>query len=258
MAKNYDLKVKQWITVNGKHIPIFEGQTKSDVVNRIRNKKESGDKTQITESDNSTDVQKQIAKDQDEKDRQIAQNKVDAKTAKANQSVQNQHKQAIEELNDPKYDDDTYDIVTKKTISFDNGYQVTFCQIGDDYSDDDYERKVNECLKLSSDKKTYAGKFGGTPEISFHCGGKEQALSYGYVNNQVSIWDWENCLTIKCGGTGIQPKEFGLTKSQYDDTLKFIHSDSKRETKFNDILDGDNYEENIKKFVKDMYKLSRR
>ena len=161
-------EVKQWITVNGKHIPIFEGESKDDAVKRL----------------------------------QINRNKEESERLNKESSTQSQHKRAIEELSDSKYEDGTYDISTKKTKEFPNGYQFTFCQIGDNYSDKEYQEKVNECLRLSSDGKTYAGKFESTPEISFHCSDKQKAIEYAKANNQKSIWDWENCVEIKTGGTG--------------------------------------------------------
>lgn len=121
---------------------------------------------------------------------------------RADKNTQNEHKKAVDELNGSKYEDGTYDINTKKTKEFNTGYQVTFCQIGDNYTDEEYAKKVNECLDLSSDGRTYAGKFEGTPEISFHCNDRKQAIAYAKANNQISIWDWENCEEIKTGGTG--------------------------------------------------------
>lgn len=162
-------EVKYWFTTKtGKHIPVFEGESKQDAL----------------------------------KNNQINYNMVEAEKLNKESSTQSQHKRAIEELSDSKYEDGTYDISTKKTKEFSNGYQVTFCQIGDNYSDAEYQEKVNECLRLSSDKKTYAGKFESTPEISFHCLDKQKAIEYAKANNQISIWDWENMLEIKTGGTG--------------------------------------------------------
>ena len=37
-------KVKQWITVNGHHIPIFEGESKQDAVDRVIKKNEGTSK----------------------------------------------------------------------------------------------------------------------------------------------------------------------------------------------------------------------
>ena len=79
---------------------------------------------------------------------------------------------------------------------------MTFSQIGDNYSDADYADKVNEFLGVSSDGKVLAGKFEGTPEISFHCNSKATAVRLAKKYNQISIWDWGKCDEIKTGGTG--------------------------------------------------------
>ena len=50
-------EVKQWITIDGQHIPIFEGQSKQDVVNSFIAKKNEDTK------------EKQIAKNKAESDR---------------------------------------------------------------------------------------------------------------------------------------------------------------------------------------------
>lgn len=178
-----------WITVHGKHVPLFEGESKADAVQRAMGGKSDGEKI----SDKSPD---------DTKSKQIEANKKEGDKLNSEHSTQSEHKRAIKELSDSKYEDGTYDITTKKTVSFDDGYQVTFCQIGDNYSDSEYQQKVNECLRMSSDGKTYAGKFESEPEISFHCKSREQAIAYAKANNQISIWDWKNCDEIKTGGTG--------------------------------------------------------
>ena len=151
-------------------------------------------------------------RESDTKDKQIAQNEAEAKSMNgpgytpADRATQSEHKAAIAELNKGKYEDGTYDIATKTTKEFSDGYQVTFCQIGDNYSDEDYAKKVNECLEKSSDGKTYAGKFEGTPEISFHWKSREQAIAYARANNQISIWDWSTMDCIPTGGTGERAK----------------------------------------------------
>lgn len=120
----------------------------------------------------------------------------------AGADTQSQHRQAMNKLNSSSYDDGTYDINTLQPVSYDSGYQVTFSQIGDNYSDSEYAGKVNEFLSISSDGKTLAGKFEGTAEISFHCNSKQKAISLAKKYNQISIWDWKNCDEIKTGGTG--------------------------------------------------------
>lgn len=102
----------------------------------------------------------------------------------------------------PEYEDGTYDLNTLTKVEYDRGYQVTFSQIGDNYSAEEYAGKVNEFLAVSSDGKTLAGKFESTPEISFHVNSRSTAIRLAQKYNQISIWDWGNCDEIKTGGTG--------------------------------------------------------
>ena len=258
-----DRKVTAWFTMNGKHIPIFEGESKQDAIKRsIKPGKTDIKQSKVETPPKKADTIDKKTAEIDKKQSDAEQNKPDLKTdgqkkepskMTATAKTQSEHRQAIKDLDSDKYEDGTYDISTKKSVDFPKGFQYTFCQIGDDYSDDDYAKKVNSSLALSSNGSTYAGKFGGTPEISFHCNGKDEAIEYARANNQVSIWDWENCLTIKTGGTGIQPKEFGLSDDQYWKVLNFIHSKPKYEEQFNNILDSDDYVPKIKSFVKQVY-----
>ena len=245
-----DRKVKTWFTVNGKHIPIFEGETKQDVVDRLkkgaRKGRDSQPKKILSHSqhlDKAKDLknlkkegkyeeaydleqellhsahtdkiprksalskkEEDIQRNKDEADKLNAEKKARSKMT-ATTKTQSEHKKAIAELNTNKYEDGTYDIATKKPVEFPRGFQVTFCQIGDNYSDEDFAKKVNECLKNSSDGKTYAGKFESTPEISFHWNDREKAIAYARANNQISIWDWETMDVIPTGGTGERKKK---------------------------------------------------
>lgn len=117
-------------------------------------------------------------------------------------SVKSKYENAMKELSGSKYEDGTYDLDTLKPISYDSGYQVTFSQIGDNYSDEEYAEKVNEFLKYSSDKRVAAGKFEGSPEISFHVENLGIAKQLAKKYNQISVWDWKNSSEIKTGGTG--------------------------------------------------------
>ena len=166
----------QWITVNGRHIPLGAGESKEDAIKRAF----------------------------DDKERQIANNKKEADRLNKGRvvSTQEKHEKAIEELSKDKYEDGTYNINTLKTVDYEDGYQVTFCQIGDNYSAKEYDAKVNEFLSFSSDGRVLAGKFEGTPEISFHCADKITAIALAKKYNQISVWDWKNCDEIKTGGTG--------------------------------------------------------
>lgn len=171
----------QWITVDGQHIPIGAHESKDDAVKRF------------------------IANREAQKDRQIEKNKQQADELNADRktlSTQEEHKKAIEELSKDKYQDGTYNISNYKIVEYDDGYQVTFCQIGDNYSAKEYDYLVSQFREFSSDGIVSAGKFESTPEISFHVASREQAVSLAKKYNQISIWDWKNCDEIKTGGTG--------------------------------------------------------
>ena len=120
----------------------------------------------------------------------------------ATTATQKQHADAVRRLNGSEYSDGTYDIGTMSPVEYNSGFQVTFSQIGDNYTDAEYANKVNEFLAVSSDGKTLAGKFQGTPEISFHCNDRRTAIRLAKKYNQISIWDWGACDEIKTGGTG--------------------------------------------------------
>ena len=112
------------------------------------------------------------------------------------------HAEAIEKLSSPTFSDGTYNLATLESVEFDYGYQVTFCQIGDDYTADDYDFIVAMFTEISEDGQVYAGKFDGSAEISFLVKNKGIAIKYAKMFNQISIWDWKNCDEIKTGGTG--------------------------------------------------------
>lgn len=175
----------QWITVDGKHIPIGAGQSKDEAVKAFFNRHKE---------DNTDRQYKQIEKNKAEADKLNE----DRKTV----STQDEHKQAVEELSKDKYPDGTYDISNYKPVEYNDGYQVTFCQIGDNYSAKEYDDRVNEFRAMSSDGRVSAGKFESTPEISFHVSSREEAIKLAQKYNQISIWDWKNCNEIKTGGTG--------------------------------------------------------
>ena len=132
---------------------------------------------------------------------------------KADENTLAEHQRATKELSSSKYPDGTYNVKTLKPVSYNSGYQVTFCRIGDNYSPKEYAAKVNEFLDISSDKIASAGKFQGTPEVSFHVKDKSVAIKKAKKYNQIGIWDWKNDATIETGGTGkraISERGFGL------------------------------------------------
>lgn len=122
-------------------------------------------------------------------------------------STYQRHKDAVKELSDTdKYEDGTYDVKTLKPVEFEDGYQVTFWQIGDGYSDEEYAMLSDMMSEKSSDGKVYAGAFtdGGVraPEISWHFADRGRAIAIAKKYNQVSIWDWSIMDAIETGGTG--------------------------------------------------------
>lgn len=123
-------------------------------------------------------------------------------SGKATSATKREHQSAIDRLRSRDYDDGTYSVTSLKPVDFEDGYQVTFCQIGDDYSDEEYAEKVNEFYRFSSDGESYAGKFQSEPEISFHVNSLEEAIRLAKKYNQISIWDWAKGEPIDTGGTG--------------------------------------------------------
>ena len=121
---------------------------------------------------------------------------------RATLATQAEHADVVRRLEDQSYPSGTYDTQTLRPVEYDSGYQVTFCQIGDDYSRGEYAGRVNEFLRYSSDGRTLAGKFEGTPEISFHVANRATAIRLAKKYNQISVWDWQNCDEINTGGTG--------------------------------------------------------
>ena len=112
------------------------------------------------------------------------------------------HTDAIRKLESPDYSEGTYDLDNLEPVTYPDGFQVTFCQIGDDYSDEEYEEKVEEFKKASSDGKSSAGKYEGTPEVSFHVESREEAVRLAKKYNQISVYDWKTDNLIFTGGTG--------------------------------------------------------
>lgn len=102
----------------------------------------------------------------------------------------------IEELKSDRYEDGTYDIDTKESVNFNSGYQATFQQLNDKYTDKEFGELVKKYAD-STDGKVYAGKFGGSPEISFHFENEKDALEICKKYNQVSYWNWETMEEVK-------------------------------------------------------------
>lgn len=114
------------------------------------------------------------------------------------------HKKKLEKLSNEE--DGTYDLSTGKTKEYSEGYQVTFSTIGMQYDDDEYSKLV-EKFKMHDHGTVDAGKFGGSPEISFNVDNIRTATKLGLKYNQISIWDWKNSKEIKTKGSGKWERE---------------------------------------------------
>ena len=114
------------------------------------------------------------------------------------------HEALICKLSSDDFTSGTYNLNTLETVEFSRGYQVSFCCIGDNYTDEEYGFINAMFAELSSDGIAYAGKFEGTPEVSYHISNKKTAIRLAKKFNQISIWDWKNGDTIETGGTGIR------------------------------------------------------
>ena len=88
-------------------------------------------------------------------------------------------------------EDGTYDLATGKKVDFGSeGYNVSFEQSTDNFTNAEYYAKIREC-QTACDGKVYGGVFGGDPEISFYTKDINVAKNIMYKYNQHSIWSNE-------------------------------------------------------------------
>ena len=85
--------------------------------------------------------------------------------------------------------DGTFDFETGESVSFNNGYQVSFQQSTINYTDEEYDNLTNEIADRTK-SNAYIGYFGES-EISFHCQDLETAVEIMKKYNQHSIYDWK-------------------------------------------------------------------
>lgn len=99
-------EVKQWITIGGQHIPIFEGQSKDSVVKDYvaKNKKTAASKSTTSSAKSKSAVQPKQS-DEDRKTKQIAKNKEQADIASG--------KKSSSETRDEKFVNDLVNDITK-------------------------------------------------------------------------------------------------------------------------------------------------
>lgn len=86
--------------------------------------------------------------------------------------------------------DGTYDLETGKSISHDTGFQVSFQQTSDDYTQEEYNEIVCD-LADTTESMPHVGVFKKDPEISFHCSDKEKVMKIMKEYNQHSAVVWE-------------------------------------------------------------------
>lgn len=202
-----------WRTIGGRRIFIAEGQDLRDamvksgkfskyVTDGLQKKmKSSNDDEDGGELGRYKRLRKQLLNKKEQYDN-LMRKKEERKGIPNNRRLQEQHKFKLERLKRDDFGSGTYDVNTLEPVSYEKGYQVTFSQIGDNYSNDEYYDLCKEFLKFSTDGKVCAGKFEGEPEVSFNVESREKAIELAQKYNQISIWDWENCDEIKTGGRG--------------------------------------------------------
>ena len=93
-------------------------------------------------------------------------------------------------------DDGTYSLETGRAVSYDDGYQVSFQQSSDNYTDEEFDKKVEELINRTG-SEAHVGVFGGEPEISFHVRDIKAAMQIAVEYNQHSIWNWKRGRIIK-------------------------------------------------------------
>jgi hypothetical protein len=107
------------------------------------------------------------------------------------------------------YPEGTYDLSTGKEITYKDGYQVSFHQTSDNYSQEEYNKIVDE-LKTISGSGAHIGVFDEEPEVSFHFNSLEEAKKVMKKYNQHSIFDW------KAYATGRPSKEWYIKNDSLD------------------------------------------
>lgn len=187
MSKKYDESEGVWRTIGGRKVFIKKGQGIEEAM------KESGKFDSIRNKNAQRKVNKKVFTNNTKND--IIDNAKDIRDVNAEDVGKNVRKN-IKEIDNKKYEDGTYDINTKKSVSFNDGYQATFQQLGDKYTDKEFGELVKKYSKMT-DGKVYAGKFGGSPEVSFHFKNEKDAIEICEKFNQVSYWNWKTMDEVK-------------------------------------------------------------
>lgn len=88
------------------------------------------------------------------------------------------------------WSDGTYDLETGKSISYDTGFQVSFQQTSDSYSQEEYNEIVYK-LADTTESMPHVGVFKKDPEISFHCLDEGKVMKIMKEYNQHSAVAWK-------------------------------------------------------------------
>ena len=108
-------------------------------------------------------------------------------------------KKALDRASSDRFVEGTYNAETLEPVSYDSGYQVTYFQIGDSYTENEHNELIRRFISHTDDGIVSLGKFEGAPELSFHFGSKRDAIRFAEEFNQISIWDWEqNKKALEC------------------------------------------------------------
>lgn len=86
--------------------------------------------------------------------------------------------------------DGTYDLATGKTVEYENGYQVSFQQTSDKYTQEEYNKIIDDLMNRTG-SSPHIGVFDKSPEVSFHVKDLKTAIKIGKMFNQHSIFDWK-------------------------------------------------------------------
>ena len=88
-----------------------------------------------------------------------------------------------------KEENGVYEFFTKEKVVFDKGYQVSFENPNDTYSDEEY---IDLCFKMSliSDYNLYLSIYDNISRFSFYFDDYEIANTLGLAFNQSYIYDW--------------------------------------------------------------------
>lgn len=135
--------VKDWITIKGVHIPIFEKESKQDAYNR------------------------QVAKsNEDIKQKQIAENKRQAQQAQSQSSNKLPRRLYLDDMSADfaNKHTDILDLGTKRRYQFKGGTNITKVEV--------FAGKG--CSKEFRDAEKYAKRWGGKPKDWQHCSGIAQ------------------------------------------------------------------------------------